>query len=92
MFVFWMGIGVAIVSGFIGSRSKGYSVMESFSVAFLYLVTVPFLYRDGFRLFLAITPLKSKYAFVLLFFGFCLIGAVIGKLRKLRREKTQQLT
>ncbi len=90
MFVFWMGIGVAIVSGFIGSRSKGYSVMESFSVALFYLLTVASIYRGGFKYLLAYTPLHTKSMFLLLFFGLCLIGTIIGRLRKLQREKKQQ--
>jgi formate-dependent nitrite reductase membrane component NrfD len=91
MFVFWMGIGVAIVSGFIGSRSKGYPVMESFSVALLYLLTAASIYRGGFKSLLADTPLNTKYMFLLLFFGLCLIGTITGKLRRMRREKKQQL-
>ena len=90
-FILWMGFGVAIVSGFIGSRSKGFPVMESICVALLYLLTVVFLYRGGFKSLLPYTPLNAKLGLLTFFFGLCLIGVIIGKLRRLRREKKQQL-
>ncbi len=91
MFVMWMGLGVAIVSGFIGSRSKGFPVMESICVALLYLLTITFLYQGGFKSLLAHMPVKTKFMFLILFFSLSLMGAIIGKLRRLRREKKQQL-
>ena len=92
IYLVWMGIGTAIVGGYIGSRSKGFPMVESLSIAVLYLLTVIGIYRGSGKAILRFVPTFSlKLMYLLLFFGMCAIGVIIGKLARMRRERQQQV-
>jgi len=92
IYLIWMGIGVAIVGGYIGSRSKGYPMLESLSIAVLYILTVIGIYRGSGKALLRFVPsLPLKLMYLLLFFSLCAVGVVIGKIARIRREKKASL-
>jgi hypothetical protein len=85
-FSLWIGIGAALVSGFVAYRSKAFTLFEPVIATFLYLLTILILYGSRAKMYLPhSTGLKLALAAFLLLF--CLAGIVTGRLLQMRKER-----
>ena len=86
-FTLWAGGGVAIISGYIGYRSRGVTILEPGFGSMLYAVTllaafeVPWKNAEGYRFIM--------FRIALLVFAFLIGsgGAAVGEWLQLRKEK-----
>ena len=83
----WIGVGSAIVSGFICKRAGRLAVLECVVATALYCLVIFMIYGGYGRGYAFRARVASGNVVILLVFAFCILGSISGRIIGLRREK-----